>query len=88
MSAVERHGRQNGKGDQAGRPSRLSQTGQSNGDACVQGRLSTDWWSGLSTLAPNTYPASRREREGNGIYATASLAAFTGRPLITLRAVS
>ena len=62
MSAVERHGRQNGKGDQAGRPSRLSQTGRSNDSACVQGRLSTACHPDLNTFPPNACPVLRRER--------------------------
>jgi hypothetical protein len=54
-------GGQKGKGDQAGKPSRLSQTGQSNDNACVRGRLSADRCLSLSTFAPNGCQLFRRK---------------------------
>lgn len=55
----------NGKGDLAGRPSRLLQTGQRNDNACVRGRLSTACCPDLSTFPQNACHVLQREGTGS-----------------------
>jgi len=52
------------KATKPGRPSRLSQTGRSNDNACVRRELSTACCPDLSTFPPNASALSRREKEG------------------------